>query len=153
MAGPTAYGYTGRIPEIPKKSVHEILLRKCWDFWDSIFRSSTKSIFTGTVQHLLWLCWKCSENAGIRRRCPPNPWNPRINPYGCPPLGSNGRQLASLYYKKPTVRQNVSAAVGTLEKKRKLRRFILITAVNFIPKWRLPLKKNLGRDSWLVNPK
>jgi len=56
------------------------LLQKCWDFRDStgirILSSgagSTKSIFTGTVRHL-WLCGKCSENAGIRRWCP-TPWN------------------------------------------------------------------------------
>ena len=58
-------------------------------FWDSI------SIFTGTVQHL----FGCAENAlkmlGFVR-VPPQ----------VPTAGN-----ASLYYKKPTVRQNVSAAV------------------------------------------
>ena len=45
---------------------------------------------------------------------------------------------------QPTVRQSVSAAVGTLETKRKFRRFILITAVKFYSKMKTPTQKNLG---------
>ena len=64
----------------------------------------------------------------------------RINPYGWVPVGSNSRHLASLSYKKPT-----AAAVGTLETKRKFRRFILIIAVKFYFKMKTPTqKKNLG---------
>ena len=109
------------------------------DFRDSIFRSSTKSIFTGTVQHL----FGCAENAlkmlgsdvgapqsGIKYR--------RINSYGWVPVGSNSRHLASLSYKKPT-----AAAVGTLETKRKFRRFILIIAVKFYFKMKTPTQKKI----------
>jgi len=189
------YSYGYRIPGIPKKS--EL---KCY--------SENAILSSGAAARNQFLpvqsdTFGCAEKAlkmlifdvgasqsGITYR--------RINPYGWVPVGSNGRHLASLYYKKPTVssssrnarnkkevptihphhcskiqfqnedshskkfrviiiikipvgqsqptvRQSVSAAVGTLETKiKKLRRFNLITAVKFYSKMKTPTQKHLG---------
>jgi len=43
---------------------------------------------------------------------------------------------------QPTVKKNVTPAIGTLEKKKNLRRFILITAVKFYSKMKTPTQNN-----------
>ena len=63
-------------------------------FWDSIFRSSTKSIFTGTVRHL----FGCAENA--------------LKMLGfvvVPPVGSNGRKRVTLLQKTYGTTKHISA--------------------------------------------
>jgi len=136
----TGYGYTTVVGSLGfrKNQCSEMLtlLQKCWDFRDStgirILSSgagSTKSIFTGTVQHL-WLCWKCSENAGIRRWCP-TPWNSGARRFQRPET----RPFTTKTY-GTTKRISSSRNAGTL-----LWRIILITAVKFYSKMKTPTQK------------
>ena len=146
----TGYGYTtvGSLG-FRKNQCPEMLLQKCLDFRDStgirILSSgagSTKSSFTGTVRHL-WLCWKCSENAGIRRWCP-TPWNSGARRFQRPET----RPFTTKTY-GTTKRISSSRNAGTL-----LWRIILITAVKFYSKMKTPTQKHyFGNDSSLLSSK
>ena len=140
------YGY--RIPGIPKKSVHEILLRKCWDFWDSIFRSRQHEInfyrYSPTpAVAVLKMLWKCWDSTLV-----PTQSYDRINPYRFQRPATGVPLLQKTYGTTKRISSS-TAVVGTLDEKRKLRRFILITAVKSYSKMKTPTQKRIFRV-WLI---